>query len=133
MSKSSLLHVVREDSDFCLEILFASSLCSPRVSAALLVIDMTAADSSAMSPLGPTQMFALSGDFFGQIESSSLISSASETLKNTHHRLKIYLDWGLVREGGFHNQFIEERATIRGRQMRDILVREFEYQENINL
>ncbi len=80
-----------------------------------------------------SSLFKLSGDFFGQLESSSLIYSASQTLKNPHQRLKIYLDWGLVREGGFHNQFIEERATIRGRQMRDILIQQFDYQENINL
>lgn len=78
-------------------------------------------------------LFALSGSFFGTLESSALLFEASETLKNPDKRLKIYLDWGLVREGGFHNSFIEERATVRGREMRDILVKDFGYRENENL
>ena len=57
-----------------------------------------------------------------------MISTAYQTLQNPHQRLKIYLDWGLVREGGFHNAFIEERATARGREMRELLVQDFGYQ-----
>lgn len=71
--------------------------------------------------------------FFGTLESSALLFEASKTLNNPDKRLKIYLDWGLVREGGFHNSFIEERATARGREMRDILVKDFGYRENENL
>jgi pimeloyl-ACP methyl ester carboxylesterase len=78
-------------------------------------------------------LFDLSGHFFGNLESSALLFAAAETLNNPDKRLKIYLDWGLVREGGFHNSFIEERATARGREMRDILVNKFGYRENENL
>jgi hypothetical protein len=78
-------------------------------------------------------LFNFSGSFFGSLENSALLFAASETLKNPYKRLKIYLDWGLVREGGFHNSFIEERATVRGREMRDILVKDFGYRENEDL
>ncbi|NEP57614.1 MAG: alpha/beta hydrolase [Symploca sp. SIO2G7] len=78
-------------------------------------------------------LFKLFGPFCGSLKESELISTAYQTLQNTNQRLKIYLDWGLVREGGFHNAFIEERATARGREMRDLLVQDFGYQENENL
>jgi pimeloyl-ACP methyl ester carboxylesterase len=84
---------------------------------------------SALEP----SLLKLSGSFWGSLESSALMYFMQATLRDPDKRLKIYLDWGLVREGGFHNEFIEERATARGREMRDILVREFGYQENENL
>ena len=33
----------------------------------------------------------------------------------------IYLDWGLVRTGGFHNEWIEERSTYRTKEMIELL------------
>jgi S-formylglutathione hydrolase FrmB len=77
--------------------------------------------------------FADDFSFMGSLNSSALLFEASQTLKDGDRRLKIYLDWGLVREGGFHNSFIEERATARGREMRDILIKDFGYQENKSL
>lgn len=74
-----------------------------------------------------------SGPFFGSLESSALWFLAEQNLQNPQKRLKIYLDWGLVREGGFHNSFIEERATARGREMGDLLIRKLGYRENENL
>lgn len=71
------------------------------------------------------------GPFYGELQSSSLLFEAKETLRS--QRLTIYLDWGLVREGGFHNQYIEERATARGREMRDLLIQQFGYREHENL
>ncbi|MGK7915214.1 MAG: alpha/beta hydrolase [Prochloraceae cyanobacterium] len=78
-------------------------------------------------------LFNFSETFFGSLDSSTLIYAARDTLQNPLKRLKIYLDWGLVRKGGFHNQFVEERARARGREMRDLLIKEFGYQENENL
>lgn len=43
-------------------------------------------------------------------------------------RPTLYLDWGLVRDGGAHNALIEEAATRRGREMRDLLVTRHGYQ-----
>jgi pimeloyl-ACP methyl ester carboxylesterase len=71
--------------------------------------------------------------FFGSLASSSLLFSATDALKDSNRQLKIYLDWGLVRSGGWHNEFIEERAAARGREMRDLLIRDFGYRENENL
>lgn len=61
------------------------------------------------------------------LRGSKLINDARPTLQNPDQRLKIYLDWGLIRSGGFHNSFIEARATVRGQQLRDLLVQQFGY------
>ncbi len=74
----------------------------------------------------------LSG-FFGELEHSLLWSLTAKTLSNPEQRLKIYLDWGLIRDGGFHNSFMEQRATIRGNEMRSLLINKFNYQENQDL
>jgi Putative esterase len=59
--------------------------------------------------------------FVRSLRSSKLLEMAQPTLQDAEKRLKIYLDWGLIRSGGVHNAFIEERATARGREMRDLL------------
>lgn len=71
--------------------------------------------------------------FLHSLRSSELINSARSTLQNSQERLTIYLDWGLVREGGFHNSFIEDRATVRGREMKELLINEFGYRLNDTL
>ncbi|MGK7933411.1 MAG: alpha/beta hydrolase [Microcystaceae cyanobacterium] len=71
--------------------------------------------------------------YFGMLDSSTLIASVGKTLKNDQLKPKIYLDWGLVREGGHHNRVIEERATARGREMRGLLINQFGYQDQQNL
>jgi predicted alpha/beta superfamily hydrolase len=71
--------------------------------------------------------------FVRSLAQSPLIQTARKTLQNPDQRLKIYLDWGMVRSGGFHNQFIEERATTRGREMQKLLTHEFGYKINENL
>lgn len=70
-------------------------------------------------------LFNSVGPFFGEMASSALIFEAEKTLRD--RRLKIYMDWGLVRDGGHHNHWIEERATARGRELRDLLVQQFGY------
>jgi predicted alpha/beta superfamily hydrolase len=77
--------------------------------------------------------FDFTNPLFGSLKSSALWFAAANTLQDPAKRLKIYLDWGLVREGGSHNQFIEERATVRGREMRELLISECGYRENENL
>jgi predicted alpha/beta superfamily hydrolase len=71
--------------------------------------------------------------FAQSLKSSALLKLARSTLQNSQKRLKIYLDWGLVRNGGFHNAFIEARATDRGREMQDLLLQAFGYRMNENL
>lgn len=71
--------------------------------------------------------------FIDNFETSLLWALTAKTLAIPENRLKIYLDWGLIRDGGFHNSFIEERATIRGREMRNLLINKLNYQENYDL
>jgi pimeloyl-ACP methyl ester carboxylesterase len=71
--------------------------------------------------------------FLRSLKSSELLAIARPTLQDPNKRLKIYLDWGMVREDGFHNSFIEDRATVRGREMRDLLTKTFGYTLNKDL
>ncbi|MBD2101399.1 alpha/beta hydrolase [Leptolyngbya sp. FACHB-261] len=88
----------------------------------------------ALSPsfwVGLDSMPGLS--FMSSLRSSKLLNLARPTLQSPEKRLKIYLDWGLIRTGGEHNSFIEERATARGREMRDLLQKDFGYRLNDDL
>jgi len=58
---------------------------------------------------------------------SQLILMFHNTLADVKRRPKLYLDWGLARTGGPHNEFIEERATVRGREMALLLQTEYGY------
>jgi pimeloyl-ACP methyl ester carboxylesterase len=78
-------------------------------------------------------LFQLFGPSSVSLESSLLFDLVSKKLSDRSRNLKIYLDWGLVREGGSHNAVIEERSTARGREMRDLLIRKFGYRDNENL
>lgn len=60
------------------------------------------------------------------LKGSRLLAEAGPTLADVRRRPAVYLDWGLVRSGGPHNQLIEERATARGREMAGLL-EEFGY------
>jgi predicted alpha/beta superfamily hydrolase len=61
------------------------------------------------------------------LEGSQLLEAVKETLADASRRPKLYLDWGLVRTGGLHNESIEERATARGREMVKLLQQEYAY------
>ena len=73
------------------------------------------------------------GAFLKPLKTSALLKMAAATLNNAAVRPKIYLDWGLVRDGGFHNSFVEERATARGRELDQLLQENFGYVQNVNL
>ncbi|MEL4896170.1 alpha/beta hydrolase [Crocosphaera sp. Alani8] len=75
----------------------------------------------------------LSRDLLGSLEYSALLSVAETTLGNPQLQPRVYLDWGLIREGGYHNSYIEARATVRGREMRDLLINKFGYRYGENL
>ncbi len=78
-------------------------------------------------------LFNVSESVWGNVESSVLMYTAYKALQDPYKKPKIYLDWGLIRDGGIHNSFMEERATNRGREMRDVLLRNFSYSEGYNL
>ncbi|MDZ8054371.1 MAG: alpha/beta hydrolase [Aulosira sp. ZfuVER01] len=59
---------------------------------------------------------------FASLANSSLIELTSKTLYDKTIRPRVWLDWGLVRDGGEHNWWIEKHATKRGREMRDLLL-----------
>ena len=61
------------------------------------------------------------------LKDSQLLEAVKETLADALRRPKLYLDWGLVRTGGLHNESIEERATVRGREMVKLLQQEYAY------
>lgn len=66
------------------------------------------------------------------LSSSFLVETLQDTLLSPV-RPRIYMDWGLVRHGGPHNAFIEERATARGREMAVLLQRKFGYRLGMDL
>jgi predicted alpha/beta superfamily hydrolase len=62
-----------------------------------------------------------------ELKDSPLLEALKETLGAASGRPKLYLDWGLVRTGGLHNESIEERAAARGREMAALLQQEYAY------
>jgi hypothetical protein len=67
------------------------------------------------------------------LRSSALISSFHDILGDSQRRPKHYIDWGLIRSGGPHNSYIEERATARGREMVALLQSDYGYVSDIEL
>lgn len=61
------------------------------------------------------------------LSSSRLVQLSEPTLRQPGVRPKIYMDWGLIRDGQFHNDFIEARTTVRGQQLRDVLTGQYGY------
>ncbi len=70
---------------------------------------------------------------FNSLANSELIKLTANTLADKNIRLKIWLDWGLKRDQGFHNWFIEHYATNRGREMKKLLCERFGYVLDVNL
>jgi predicted alpha/beta superfamily hydrolase len=62
------------------------------------------------------------------LRNSNLLATLDSGLRDRTTRPRLYIDWGLVRFGGAHNEFIEERATARSREMAQLLQEEYGYQ-----
>ena len=62
-----------------------------------------------------------------ELKYSELIRLLKDTLVDKNLRPKLYIDWGLLRTGGAHNEYIEKLTTTRGREMVRLLREEFEY------
>ena len=60
----------------------------------------------------------------GPLSTSALVTNAASGLAK---KPRLYIDWGLVRTGGEHNSIIEDLATKRGIEMRDLLVASYGY------
>lgn len=61
------------------------------------------------------------------LERSELVQGALATLSDPARRPRLWLDWGLRRDGGDHNRVVEHLAALRGAQMADLLQRRFGY------
>lgn len=53
----------------------------------------------------------------GPLSAAPIVTGAQSTLMNPAVRPRLWIDWGLVRTGGFANAVIEEAATQRGKEM----------------
>jgi enterochelin esterase-like enzyme len=69
----------------------------------------------------------------GPLAGSKLLSLASTTLDDPARRPRLWIDWGLVRTGGFHNEVIEAAATERGKEMVALLQKSHGYTEGVDL
>jgi pimeloyl-ACP methyl ester carboxylesterase len=69
----------------------------------------------------------------GPLSSSLLISLVEGTLATPSVRPRLWIDWGLVRTGGFHNEVIEAAATQRGIEMVDLLEEAYGYADGVEL
>jgi predicted alpha/beta superfamily hydrolase len=83
-------------------------------------------NAAALSPSFWVGLDTGLGMFF-PLSKSKLIQLTAPTLQNRQNRPKIWIDWGLLRDNGFHNWFIERHATKRGREMAELLQKKFNY------
>lgn len=85
----------------------------------------------------PQDANGLDSAFKLSLQYSALMFAATPVLSNRELRPKIYLDWGLISNGdrgeSRSGARLEERARIRGWEMKDLLTKEFGYQENVDL
>lgn len=63
----------------------------------------------------------------GPLEASLLLDLSRPALQDTSLRPRLWIDWGLVRTGGYHNSGIEAAATARGMEMVGLLEASFGY------
>jgi len=69
------------------------------------------------------------GDFpGGPLASSVLVQTLAGVLADPRVRPRLWIDWGLVRTGGSHNESIEAAATERGIEMVALLTDTYGYQ-----
>lgn len=67
------------------------------------------------------------------LSASALVRDAAPVLADPARRPRLWLDWGLRRDGGDHNAVVEHLATVRGREMAALLALRFGYVEGVDL
>lgn len=77
-------------------------------------------------------LFPFKFPYLSSLKSKPLLSDVRKVLENPLIRPKIYIDYGLVRSGGFHNYVIEKLATDRSIEAIQILI-EYGYKINDDL
>jgi pimeloyl-ACP methyl ester carboxylesterase len=68
-----------------------------------------------------------------RLSESSLIHQLDNSLQEADPKPTFWIDWGLRRDGGFHNSVIEELSTKRSIEMIEILQERYGYKEGKNL
>lgn len=63
----------------------------------------------------------------GDLAESELLSQAGPTLADPERRPRLWIDWGMKRSGGFHNEVIEAKAELWGRRMAALLEEAYGY------
>ncbi|MGK7891246.1 MAG: alpha/beta hydrolase [Leptolyngbyaceae cyanobacterium] len=91
-----------------------------------------------VAAFSPSFWVGLDSDAFSLIVSRSMASSeliqiSEPTLNQPSLHPKIYMDWGLIRDGQFHNDFIEARTTARGQELQELLTKRYNYTLNQDL
>jgi hypothetical protein len=61
------------------------------------------------------------------LRTAPLVTGAEAVLADPGRRPRLWMCWGLRRTGGEHNAVVEHLATLRGREMRDLLIHDFGY------
>ncbi|MCU0654034.1 MAG: esterase family protein [Polyangiaceae bacterium] len=69
----------------------------------------------------------------GPLATSKLLGMAAGVLDDPTRKPTLWIDWGLVFTGGFHNEVIEKAAAARGKEMVDLLKSSHGYQEGKDL
>ncbi|MFO0709373.1 MAG: alpha/beta hydrolase-fold protein [Sandaracinus sp.] len=59
------------------------------------------------------------------IERSDLVHKAAPVLADPELRPRLWIDWGMRRDGGLHNSVVEALAAARGAQMVELLAHRF--------
>lgn len=67
------------------------------------------------------------GGTFAELMASPLLDVVHATLQDPAIRPKLWLDWGLKRDGGDHNRDLEARTATAGQEMVQLLVDAFGY------
>ena len=82
-----------------------------------------------VAALSPSFWVGLDGGLgtFSALANAKLLKLTADTLADPAKRPRLWLDWGLLRNGGFHNWFIEGNTTKRGREMAKLLRDRFGY------
>ncbi len=63
----------------------------------------------------------------GKLADSALLAHARRALADPARHPRLWIDWGMRRDGGFHNAVIEAKAARWGRAMADLLVQTYGY------
>jgi hypothetical protein len=67
------------------------------------------------------------------LATAPLVRDVAPLLADPSRRPRLWLDWGLRRDGGEHNSIVEHLATLRGRELGELLQRRFGYVEGVDL